>query len=158
MPLRHTRIPLTMPVRSDRLSRTRQRRPIPVRLANAIRSDVVKRMGKRVALASDESLQAGVQQVGTGAAAGRWPTIILLGLLMPPRSALAAAPSFSMFGAFFPAWLAFGLFGIAIALLCRVGFVLAGLDQTLHLRLFAYLGVAVTAGGLGWLVAYGPMP
>lgn len=84
--------------------------------------------------------------------------IIVWSLFIASQPADAAAPSFNVFGAFFPAWLAFGLVGIVVALLCRAAFVLVGLDQILRLRLFAYLGIGITSGAVGWLVSYGPMP
>ena len=72
--------------------------------------------------------------------------------------AWAAAPSFDLFGAFFPAWLACGVAGIFAALLCRKVFVVIGLDAILALRFFVYVAVGVAVAGLGWLLCFGPAP
>lgn len=79
-------------------------------------------------------------------------------LVWPVVPAWAGAPSFDLFGAFFPAWLLFGALGVLMALLARGVFVATGLDAVLRLRLFAYTAIGVMAGALGWLAFFGPAP
>lgn len=66
------------------------------------------------------------------------------------------APSFVLFGAYFPDWMLCGLIGIAVAVGLRVLFVLIGLDSFLSLRLFTYVSLGVMAALLVWLVWFGP--
>ena len=76
---------------------------------------------------------------------------------MPVARVWAGAPSFDLFGAFFPAWLAFGVLGTVAALLSRALFIAVGFDMLLRLRLFAYIAIGITVGAIGWLVCYGPV-
>jgi hypothetical protein len=66
------------------------------------------------------------------------------------------APSFSLFGAFFPAWMFCGLLGIFAAIGVRVGFVISGLAEVLPLQLFVCTSIGVCFALLAWLFWFGP--
>ena len=60
------------------------------------------------------------------------------------------APSYTLFGAYFPAWMFCAALGILVAILARVVFVATGLADVLPLQLFVCvsigLGAALYAG------------
>jgi hypothetical protein len=65
------------------------------------------------------------------------------------------APSFDLFGAFFPAWLLCGIVGIAGAVAARVAFVSSGIANTLPYQLAVCTAIGVIAALLFWLVGFG---
>jgi hypothetical protein len=65
------------------------------------------------------------------------------------------APSFDLFGAFFPAWLLCGVTGIAGAVIARAIFVSTGLANTLPYQLAVCTAIGVIAAVLVWLVGFG---
>jgi len=67
----------------------------------------------------------------------------------------ASAPSFDLFGAFFPAWLLCGIIGIAGAVVARVVFVSTGLANTLPYQLAVCSAIGVITALLVWLVGFG---
>ena len=75
-----------------------------------------------------------------GKAAGGARPVALLLALAPLLSGCERplSPSFPLFGAYFPAWLACAAFGIVAALLVRVVFIRAGVDDLLPWRLLVY--------------------
>jgi YtcA-like protein len=68
----------------------------------------------------------------------------------------SSAPSFDLFGAFFPAWLLCGVIGVAGAAVARVVFVSTGLANVLPYQLAVCAAIGVIAAVLVWLVAFGP--
>ncbi len=68
---------------------------------------------------------------------------------------LSGAPSFSLFGAFFPAWLLCAVLGIFCAILTRALFVATGLAQTIPLQLFLCTAIGLLFGALMWLLFFG---
>ncbi|KAA8391036.1 hypothetical protein FOH24_02655 [Acetobacter tropicalis] len=66
------------------------------------------------------------------------------------------APSFSIFGAYFPDWMLCGIIGVAVAVGLRVLFLVSGIDSILSLRLFTYVSLGIIAALLVWLVGFGP--
>jgi hypothetical protein len=66
------------------------------------------------------------------------------------------APWFSLFGAYFPAWLLCGLIGVVGAVIVRVIAVAAGVDAVVRFRLLTYgaLGVLLALGT--WKLGFGP--
>ncbi|WP_448713535.1 YtcA family lipoprotein [Acetobacter indonesiensis] len=70
--------------------------------------------------------------------------------------AAQGAPSFSVFGAYFPGWMLCGMIGVAVAVGLRVLFLACGMDALLSLRLFTYASLGVVAALLVWLVWFGP--
>jgi hypothetical protein len=65
------------------------------------------------------------------------------------------APSFDLFGAFFPAWLLCGVIGIAGAGAARVAFVGSGLANSIPFQLFVCTAIGVIAAILPWLLFFG---
>jgi hypothetical protein len=65
------------------------------------------------------------------------------------------APSFVLFGAFFPAWMLCGTLGIIGAGMARAAFVASGLSDVLPYQLFVCSAVGVIVALLVWLVGFG---
>jgi YtcA family len=86
-----------------------------------------------------------------GAAAG----LVFLMLICLGGCSAAGAPSFDLFGAFFPAWLLCGVIGILGAAIARVAFVATGLANTLPYQLAVCAAIGVITGLLVWLVGFG---
>ncbi len=70
--------------------------------------------------------------------------------------AVRGAPSFSLFGAFFPAWMFCALLGIFAAIGARAGFVISGLAEVLPLQLFVCTSIGLCIALLAWLFWFGP--
>lgn len=66
-----------------------------------------------------------------------------------------SAPSFDLFGAFFPAWLLCGVIGIVGAIVARVVFVSTGVANTLPYQLAVCTAIGVITALLVWLVGFG---
>ena len=67
----------------------------------------------------------------------------------------AGAPSFDLFGAFFPAWLFCGVLGVVGAGAARAVFVASGLSERLPYQLFVCTAIGVLAACLAWLIGFG---
>jgi hypothetical protein len=66
-----------------------------------------------------------------------------------------AAPTSTVFGSFFPAWIVCALAGLVATLVTRVIFVRTGLDEHLPVRLLVYVGLTLLwAIGL-WFAFFG---
>jgi hypothetical protein len=65
------------------------------------------------------------------------------------------APSFVLFGAFFPAWMLCAVFGIFVAISARAAFVAADLARTIPYQLFVCTSVGVIFGLTVWLIWFG---
>jgi hypothetical protein len=65
------------------------------------------------------------------------------------------APSFDLFGAFFPAWLLCGAIGIAGAAIARVVFVSSGFSNEVPYQLAVCTAIGVISAVLVWLIAFG---
>ena len=96
-------------------------------------------------------------QVPTGVAdRGILPAVVLLpALLSLGGCGTTGAPSYDLFGAFFPAWLLCGTVGIAGAVAARVVFVSTGVANTLPYQLAVCTGVGVITALVVWLVGFG---
>jgi hypothetical protein len=66
-----------------------------------------------------------------------------------------SAPSFVLFGAFFPAWLLCGVIGIVGAIVARVVFVSTGVANTLPYQLAVCTAIGVITALLVWLFGFG---
>lgn len=64
------------------------------------------------------------------------------------------APSFVVFGSYFPAWIVCGIFGVIAAIVVRALFIRAGIDEGLQPRLLVYLSLCVLCSLLIWLTAF----
>ena len=73
--------------------------------------------------------------------------VVLLAVL---SSSCAEAPSTTVAGAFFPAWLVCALIGALAAVLTRVVFVATGLAQTLPLQLWVCVSAGMLCGAMAW--------
>jgi hypothetical protein len=69
--------------------------------------------------------------------------------------ATAGAPSFELFGAFFPAWLFCGLIGLVASGAARGLFVSTGLSHLVPYQLFVCVAIGVIAACLAWLLWFG---
>jgi hypothetical protein len=65
------------------------------------------------------------------------------------------APSFTLFGAFFPGWMVCGLAGIVGAIVARAAFAGSGLSNVLPYQLFVCTAIGVIVAVLVWLVWFG---
>jgi YtcA family len=65
------------------------------------------------------------------------------------------APSFVLFGAFFPAWMLCAIIGIFGAIAARGIFVVAELDSVLPFQLFVCSSVGLVIATLTWLIWFG---
>ena len=66
------------------------------------------------------------------------------------------APSIQVAGAYFPAWLAFGLGAVGCAILARLVMVASGLAESLPLQLFVCLSIGLFVAALAWVAWIGP--
>lgn len=83
------------------------------------------------------------------------PLLLLLPTMVLTGCASRGAPSFVLFGAYFPAWMLCALIGIFIAFGARIGFVTSGLSQILPYQLFVCTSIGVIAALLIWLFWFG---
>ena len=65
------------------------------------------------------------------------------------------APSFELFGAFFPAWLFCGIFGVVAAAAARGFFLGTGISDLLPYQLFVCAAIGVIAACGAWLFWFG---
>ncbi len=70
-------------------------------------------------------------------------TIIVLAPLLAGCGRTPLAPTFTVFGSFFPAWIVCALAGLVAALVTRAVFVRIGLDEHLPVRLLVYAAATV---------------
>jgi len=68
---------------------------------------------------------------------------------------MTGAPSFEVFGAFFPAWMLFGLIGIIGAGVSRVIFVGTGLSHVLPQQLFVCTAIGTICAVFAWFACFG---
>jgi hypothetical protein len=80
--------------------------------------------------------------------------VLLAAALGAPLSGCAVngAPSFVLFGAYFPAWMLLAGIGIVIALATRVALVATGLAAVLPLQLFVCTSTGLIVASLTWLL------
>ncbi|MGI4764683.1 MAG: YtcA family lipoprotein [Janthinobacterium lividum] len=68
---------------------------------------------------------------------------------------LAGAPSYSLFGAFFPAWLLCSVLGLVAAFLFRGVVIATGLEEAMPLRLLVYTAFGAGLAVWLWLALFG---
>jgi YtcA family len=84
------------------------------------------------------------------------PAQILLGVVaLALGGCSTGAPSFVLFGAFFPAWLLCGTLGIVGAGVARAVLVASGLSEVLPYQLFVCSAVGVIVALFCWLIGFG---
>jgi hypothetical protein len=69
--------------------------------------------------------------------------------------AAQGAPSFILFGAYFPAWMFCAVIGIVVALVSRVGMVATGLSDTMPFQLFVCASIGLIVAVSAWLLWFG---
>ena len=69
--------------------------------------------------------------------------------------ATKVAPSYELFGAFFPAWMLCALVGVIGGIAARVIFIATGIDSILQFRLFVCLSAGLLVAALTWLFWFG---
>lgn len=69
-----------------------------------------------------------------------------------------AAPTFSFFGSYFPAWIICTGFGVVAAVVMRKIFIVAGLDEALPVKLLVYASLALIAAVGLWFLWFGGGP
>jgi hypothetical protein len=96
---------------------------------------------------------------GIPASSKRWSisralTVASLQLVLTSCSS-GGAPSFTLFGAFFPGWMFCGLIGIVGAVAARSVFAGSGLSGVLPYQLFVCTAIGVIVAILAWFVLFG---
>ena len=81
-----------------------------------------------------------------------WFVSLCLGL---GGCAVRGAPSFVLFGAYFPAWMFCGLIGILGAIIARIAMLATGLADLLPYQLFVCVAVGLVVGVAAWLLWFG---
>jgi len=81
--------------------------------------------------------------------------VIVLGSFSLAGCSKVGAPSFELFGAFFPVWLLSGTVGIAGAIAARGAFVGFGVADALPYQLAVCTAIGVIAALLFWLIGFG---
>jgi hypothetical protein len=69
--------------------------------------------------------------------------------------AALGAPSFILFGAYFPGWMFCALFGILAAVSARIAMVASGLSEVLPLQLFVAVSAGLIVAVVLWLSWFG---
>jgi hypothetical protein len=69
--------------------------------------------------------------------------------------AAQGAPSFILFGAYFPSWMVCALIGIVGALAVRIVMVASGLSETLPFQLFVSASIGLIVAVSCWLLWFG---
>jgi hypothetical protein len=69
--------------------------------------------------------------------------------------ALRGAPSYSIFGAFFPAWLLCAVLGISASILLRTVLIATDFEEAVPFKLLVYLAFAVGSTLWLWLALFG---
>ena len=82
-------------------------------------------------------------------------TLIVLVSFSLNGCSTGGAPSFDLFGAFFPAWLLCGIVGVAGAVAARVAFVSSGVANALPYQLAVCTAIGAIIALLFWLVGFG---
>ena len=82
---------------------------------------------------------------------------LLIFITLPAFAGCAShgAPSFVLFGAYFPAWMLCALIGILGAIAARGIFVGSGLDSVLPFQLFVCSSVGLVIAAVTWLTWFG---
>lgn len=70
-------------------------------------------------------------------------------------STVSGAPSYTLFGAFFPAWMVCAVFGIFAAVAARAAMVSSGLAKVLPYQLFVCASIGLIVALLLWLIWFG---
>jgi len=83
-------------------------------------------------------------------------SLLALTALTLSGCAAQGAPSFALFGAYFPSWMFCAAIGLVAAIVARAFFEAAGLAYVLPFQLFVCASIGVCAALLAGLVWFGP--
>ncbi len=75
--------------------------------------------------------------------------------LISSGCSVRGAPSYTLFGAFFPAWMFCAAIGIISAIGARITFVATGLGNILPFQLFVCVSIGLCIALLVWLLLFG---
>jgi hypothetical protein len=92
---------------------------------------------------------------GLGHSTMRRTAIVFLTSALMSGCSAAGAPSFELFGAFFPAWLFCGVVGVVGAAVARGVFVATSFSDVIPYQLFVCTAVGVAAACLAWQLVFG---
>ncbi|MEI9887612.1 MAG: hypothetical protein WDN08_14150 [Rhizomicrobium sp.] len=82
--------------------------------------------------------------------------LALLGLIAPLGGcASRGAPSFILFGAYFPGWMFCALLGVLGGIGARVAMALSGLSDVLPFQLFVCVSAGFIVAAAAWLLWFG---
>ena len=81
--------------------------------------------------------------------------LVLLGPCVGGLAGCGAAPSLTVVGSYFPAWLVCGIIGVLAAIVARIVFVATGLVDTLPLQLYICAAIGIIVACLIWLIWVG---
>lgn len=84
------------------------------------------------------------------------PSALALTALALSGCTVQGAPSYTLFGAYFPAWMFCAALGILAAIVARVVFVATGLAYVLPLQLFVCASIGLCAALYAGLTLFGP--
>jgi len=87
----------------------------------------------------------------------RVPVMAALGVSLQ-GCALRGAPSYELFGAYFPLWLLSGLIGILGAVIAHRVFVATGWAEAVPFQLFVNTAIGVAIAVLVWMLGTGQIP
>ena len=93
-------------------------------------------------------------QSSANVASFRSGTAILCVLLLLPELGCSRAPSFSILGSFFPAWILCGVLGIVLTVVARAFFVRAKFEQELSPLILIYPCLALFFTFSIWLLFF----
>jgi hypothetical protein len=82
-------------------------------------------------------------------------TVSFLASICAGGCSIGGAPSFELFGAFFPAWLFCGATGVFGAVVAAVAFANGGLSKRLPYQLAVCTATGTITAVLVWLLAFG---
>jgi hypothetical protein len=81
--------------------------------------------------------------------------VLLLTSVLASGYWAAGAPSYELFGAFFPAWLFAGVIGVFGAAAARGVFVASGLSDLIPYQLFVCTAIGIVAACVAWQLVFG---
>ncbi len=84
-------------------------------------------------------------------------TAVFLPFLLAACSPVGGAPSISLFGSFFPAWIICAIGGVVLAVILRAILIASRLDEHLPAPPLVYLCLAISGGIILWLIWAGAL-
>ncbi|WP_235890546.1 YtcA family lipoprotein [Martelella alba] len=85
----------------------------------------------------------------------RLPIICLIAPLLDSCARASHGPAISLYGAYFPSWIASTLIGIIATVIIRLVLIKTGIDEILPLRVVVYFCLAIAIGLAASLSIFG---